>query len=88
MKLNILVTGSKGVVGQKLVKVLTDRGHNVKGIDLHHAEGERGYAQKMGAHPYNYERCDISEYRQLERIFNGRDGMFDIVYNCAAEFGR
>ena len=34
-----------------------------------------------------YVRCDISNYRQLDRVF--RDlGPFDFVYHAAAEFGR
>jgi dTDP-glucose 4,6-dehydratase len=82
--MNILVTGSKGVIGQKLVRELTDRGHDVFGIDLFHAPGECGYIQEMSSEDY-YCRCDISEYRQIERIFTRG---FDIVYNCAAEFGR
>lgn len=68
----ILVTGSKGAVGSWLVKILTKRGHDVFGIDLMHGTG-------------NHERCDVSEYRQLERIF---ERQFDYVYHCAAEFGR
>ena len=32
-------------------------------------------------------RCDISDYRQLSRVFEDL-GPFDYVYNCAAEFGR
>ena len=34
----------------------------------------------------NYYKCDISHYRQLERIFLEHE--FDYVYNLAAEFGR
>ena len=82
--MNILVTGSKGVIGKKLTNELLIRGHNVFGIDLFHAPGEYGFIQRMGAEDY-YCRCDIGEYRQLERIFTRQ---FDIVYNCAAEFGR
>jgi len=33
-----------------------------------------------------YIRCNISNYREVERIFN--DQQFDFVYNLAAEFGR
>ncbi len=35
--MRILVTGSKGVVGQKLVKELTERGNSVFGVDIHPA---------------------------------------------------
>lgn len=84
--MRILVTGSKGVVGQKLVKVL-EKKHNVFGADLLHNPGEVGYSQIMSNEEWQYSRCDIGEYRQIERIFK-LAGPFDLVYNCAAEFGR
>jgi len=34
-----------------------------------------------------YARCDIGEFRQIERVFEEL-GPFDYVYHCAAEFGR
>ena len=85
--MRILVTGSKGVIGQKLVSELKTRGHSVFGVDLLHHEGERGYIQKMGNENWEYARCDIGEFRQLERVFK-TTGPYDMVYNCAAEFGR
>ncbi len=85
--MRILVTGSKGVVGQKLMVELKQRGHQVFGIDLLHHPGEVGYIQRMSNEEWTYSRCDIGEYRQLERIFK-EAGPFDMVYNCAAEFGR
>jgi dTDP-glucose 4,6-dehydratase len=85
--MRILVTGSKGVVGQKLAKVLEARGHEVFGIDLQHSPGEVGFIQKMSHEKWVYSRCDISEYRQLERLLD-EAGPFDMIYNCAAEFGR
>lgn len=68
----ILVTGSRGVVGKCLSKILRDKGHDVHGLDLAHS------AEK------NYTRCDVSQYRQLESVIEG----FDFVYHAAAEFGR
>ncbi|MDD4157726.1 MAG: NAD(P)-dependent oxidoreductase [Candidatus Cloacimonetes bacterium] len=85
--MRILVTGSEGVVGQKLVRALKSRGHSVFGIDLFHQHGEIGYVQTMSHEEWTYSRCDIAEYRQLERVFD-KAGPFDLVYNCAAEFGR
>jgi dTDP-glucose 4,6-dehydratase len=85
--MRILVTGSKGVVGQKLVEELRKRGHSVFGIDIQHHAGEIGYIQQMSNEEWVYSRCDIGEYRQLERVFRTA-GPFDFVYNCAAEFGR
>jgi len=34
----------------------------------------------------NYIRCDVSKYRQVERVFEDND--FDHVYHAAAEYGR
>jgi len=72
---NILVTGSRGTVGTRLVEVLSARGHTVYGLDLFHDDTE------------NYIRCDIADYRQLERALK-KSGNPDLIYNCAAEFGR
>ncbi len=83
----ILVTGSKGIVGEKLVKELISKGHSVFGVDLLHHSGEIGYAQKMSSEEWTFSRCDIGHFRQIERIFETA-GPFDFVYNCAAEFGR
>lgn len=85
--MRILITGSKGVVGQKLEKELKRRGHYVFGVDLLHHAGEIGYIQRMSNEEWTYSRCDIGEYRQIERIIK-QAGPFDLVYNCAAEFGR
>jgi dTDP-glucose 4,6-dehydratase len=85
--MKILVTGSKGVVGQKLVIELKNRGNQLFGVDLLHQPGETGYIQHMSNEAWNYSRCDIGEYRQIERIIK-KAGPFDVVYNCAAEFGR
>lgn len=73
--MKILITGSKGVVGSILRSLLIVRGHDVYGLDLFH-DPEK-----------NYERCDVSEFRQLERFFE-KNGPFDFVYHTAAEFGR
>ena len=83
--MKILVTGSKGVIGRKLVKELIKRGHEVMGADLLHHRGEQGFMQKMSNEKWTYTRCDIGEYRQIERII---ELGFDMVFNAAAEFGR
>lgn len=83
----ILITGSKGVIGSYLTKMLTDKGHQVFGVDLHHAFGEIGWQQEMSKTKPNYTRCDIADFRQIERVFE-KFGPFDFVYNTAAEFGR
>lgn len=85
--MRILITGSKGVVGLKLVEELKQRGHSIFGVDIQHHPGETGYIQQMSNEEWTYSRCDIGEYRQIERVIK-KAGPFDIVYNCAAEFGR
>ncbi len=72
--MKILVTGGLGTVGSYLVKELRARGYEVWVCDLPHN------------HDPQYIRCDVSQYRQLERIFNNHK--FDYVYHLAAEFGR
>jgi len=85
--MRILVTGSKGVVGQKLVEDLKARGNSVFGVDIQHHPGEVGYIQSMSNEEWTYSRCDIGEFRQIERVIQ-KAGPFDLIYNCAAEFGR
>lgn len=85
MSKNILVTGGIGAVGTYLVKSLEALGHNVFVIDLKHH------------HSPNYARCDVGEFRQVERLWTGggwahgytaKPRKFDVVYHLAAEFGR
>ncbi|MDO8500083.1 MAG: NAD(P)-dependent oxidoreductase [bacterium] len=83
----ILVTGSKGVVGSYLTRMLSQKGHGVFGIDLFHGVGETGWEHEMSKGGFTYARCDVSDFRQLERVFQ-RAGPFDFVYHAAAEFGR
>ncbi|HXJ93640.1 MAG TPA: NAD(P)-dependent oxidoreductase [Terriglobia bacterium] len=72
--MNILVTGGLGAIGTVLVEELRRRGHGVWLCDLSHH------------HDPQYIRCDVAEYRQLERIFDHH--RFEMVYHLAAEFGR
>jgi len=72
--MKILVTGSKGTLGIPLVKELSTRGNEVWGCDLQHQRDD------------NYIRADVSNYRQLERVFEANE--YDYVYHLAAEFGR
>ena len=83
--MKILITGVLGVVGSKLEEVLLQRGHNVFGVDLLHQP--RKYGHGLGkVKDDNYFRCDIGDYRQIETVI--RYVKPDLVYNCAAEFGR
>jgi dTDP-glucose 4,6-dehydratase len=83
--MKILVTGVLGVVGSKLEEILTIRGHEVFGVDLFHTN--RVYGHGLGkVNDDNYFRCDIGEYRQIKDVVDYVKP--DLVYNCAAEFGR
>ena len=70
----ILVTGGAGFIGTNLCNELRSRGHEVVSCDLCNTERE------------DYVRCDVRNYRQVERIFDEHD--FDYVYHLAAEYGR
>ena len=81
----ILVTGGVGAVGTYLVKELRSRGHEVFVADHKHTR------------EMNYARCDVGEFRQVERLWTGggweqgslsKPHKFDVVYHLAAEFGR
>nr|WP_279383692.1 NAD-dependent epimerase/dehydratase family protein [Methanobacterium formicicum] len=50
------------------------RGHEVFAVDLLHNNRD------------NYQRCDVRNYRQLERLFDNNE--FEYVYHLAAEYGR
>lgn len=87
MNYKILITGSRGVVGTWLTEILQSRGHQIFGIDLQHDLGEVGWEHVMSKGQFSYSRCDVSDFRQLERVFE-KAGPFDFVYHTAAEFGR
>lgn len=72
--MRVLITGGLGFIGTNLVQELESRGHDVWVCDLHQSERQK------------YVRCDVSEFRQLEWIFNQHN--FDYVYHLAAEYGR
>jgi dTDP-glucose 4,6-dehydratase len=85
--MRILVTGGLGTVGAGLIKELRSRNHHVVSCDLHHQPDEIGFSLRTDVEAPLYARCDVGEFRQLERVFE-RCGPFDYVYHCAAEFGR
>jgi dTDP-glucose 4,6-dehydratase len=70
----VLITGGLGFIGSHLARELENRMHEVWICDLMHSWKP------------NYIRCDVSKYRQVERLFQEHD--FDFVYHAAAEYGR
>ena len=85
--MKILVTGGLGTVGSGLIAELRGRGHHVVSCDLAHQPDEIGFSLRTDVETPLYARCDVGEFRQLERVFE-HTGPFDYVYHCAAEFGR
>ncbi len=83
----ILVTGGAGTIGKGLVHELQSRGHEVVSCDRAHGPNELPFSLRGDVEKPTYVRCNISEYRQIERVFSAL-GPFDYVYHCAAEFGR
>jgi len=82
--MKILITGAKGVVGSKLFESLKQKGNSVFGVDLYHSD--EVYSHGLTPGQGDYFRCDISEYRQIRDVIESVSP--DLVYNCAAEFGR
>lgn len=85
--MRILVTGGLGTVGREIIKELRSRRHHVVSCDLAHQPDEAGFSLHADMERPLYARCDVGEFRQLERVFQVL-GPFDAVYHCAAEFGR
>lgn len=85
--MNILVTGGNGTVGAGLVGELRERGHHVVSCDRSHRHDEIGFSLRTDVKSPVYARCDVGEFREIERVIELM-GPFDYVYHAAAEFGR
>jgi len=85
--MRILITGGLGTVGAGLVAELRGRSHHVVSCDLAHQPDEIGFSVRTDVSAPLYARCDVGEFRQIERVFE-QTGPFESVYHCAAEFGR
>lgn len=83
----VLITGSKGVIGTHVTRMLREKGHFVYGVDATHNTEETGWNHQLTKNVPTYSRCDVSDFRQIERILKTH-GPFDFVYHTAAEFGR
>src|SRR5439155_610658 len=70
----LVITGGAGFIGSHLVRELASRGHEVLSCDLTSSDRPDSI------------RCDVREFRQLERIFEKRK--FDCLFHLAAEYGR
>jgi len=87
MSKRILVTGGLGTVGSGLIEELRNRGHHVVSCDISHQPDEVSFSVRTDVAVPLYARCDVGEFRQLERVFE-RLGPFGYVYHCASEFPR
>jgi dTDP-glucose 4,6-dehydratase len=85
--MRILITGGMGTLGRFLSKELIARGNDVFSVDVGHGPDEIGFSLRTDVRAPRYARCDVGEFRQLERVFDAA-GPFDVVYHLAAEFGR
>jgi len=81
----VLVTGSQGFVGSHLMRELQSRSYQTHGLDRQHDINEHAFTMGHSI-PGNYFRCDVREYRQLEKILKHITP--DFVFHTAAEFGR
>lgn len=64
-----VVTGSNGLTGQAICKVLNGLGYNVIGLDI----GETG---KSG---YAYRRCDVTSYEQIKAAVEAIDNEYGTI---------
>jgi dTDP-glucose 4,6-dehydratase len=76
--MNILVTGGLGTVGAGLVKELRKCGHHVISCNLAHQPDEFGFSVRTDVQTPLYARCDVGEFRQVERVFD-KLGPFDAL---------
>lgn len=74
--MKILVTGSNGLLGQKLIKLLTDENHEV--IATARGENRIGYLTKH----FIYETMDITSEDEVKEIISRHQP--EVVINCAA----
>jgi NAD(P)-dependent dehydrogenase (short-subunit alcohol dehydrogenase family) len=76
--MNVLVTGGVGTVGAGLVKELRGRGHHVVSCDLYHQSDEVGFSLRTDVERPLYARCDVGEFRRIERVYITRARRFGL----------
>lgn len=87
MEMKILVTGSAGFIGNALVEVLLQDGHEVIGVDNFNQYYARDlkYARDARLKGFNSQGIDITSRPVLEVLF--RNEKFDCVVHLAAQAG-
>ncbi|MFA6518477.1 MAG: NAD-dependent epimerase/dehydratase family protein [Candidatus Shapirobacteria bacterium] len=90
MKMNILVTGSSGFIGQKVCQQLLERGDSVVGVDnMNDYYDVRLKEYRLGLltknKNFSFKKIDIENFDDLEGLF--RKNQFDGVINLAARAG-
>jgi len=72
--MNILITGSNGFVGSRLMYYLEDKGHHVWGID-----------NSEDCNVENHPKTEIGDIRKIEDLRKFNNVEFDLVIHCAAD---
>ncbi|MEA2096811.1 MAG: NAD(P)-dependent oxidoreductase [Candidatus Cloacimonadota bacterium] len=72
--MNILITGSNGFVGSRLMYYLEDKGHQVWGID-----------NSEECNIENHPQTRIGDIRNIEDLHKFDDVEFDVIIHCAAD---
>lgn len=71
----ILVTGGCGFIGSNLIKILEDKGHNVRVLD-NFSKGDMAYIGRANAEIF---QCDIRDADSMKKAFVGIDGVIHLA---------
>ena len=88
--MHVMITGAAGFIGSNLSLRLLERGDTVTGIDNLNdyydvSLKEARLARLMPWEQFDFIKADISDQREMQRLFSGRQ--FDAVVNLAAQAG-
>ena len=88
--MHVMITGAAGFIGSNLSLRLLERGDTVTGIDNLNdyydvSLKEARLARLMPSAQFDFIKTDISDQREMQRLFSGRQ--FDAVVNLAAQAG-